>query len=67
MNYNFSTKRANEINVNNELAKDEAITMKESFKKQGNTKHSREMAHIYGQASINDRMFDLVVKEYFKL
>jgi|TARA_R110000851_G_scaffold308922_2_gene468114 hypothetical protein len=67
MNYNFREKRANEINANNELAKDEALNMKSAFKKQGDTKHGREMSHVYGQASINDRMFDLVVKEYFKL
>jgi len=67
MIYNFSTKRANEINANNELAKEEAIKMKASFEKQGNTKHSREMTHIWGQSIINDNMFDLVIKEYHKL
>lgn len=67
MNYNFSTKRANEINENNELAKEEALVMKAAFDKQGNQKHTIEMSHIYGQACINDRMFDLVVKEFRKL
>lgn len=63
--YYFSTETANKINANNELAKGEAINMREAFKKQGNQKHSREMTHIYGQSVINDRMFDLVKKEYF--
>jgi hypothetical protein len=67
MNYNFSTNRANQINANNDLAKSEAISMKAAFEEQGNTNHNREMSHIYGQASINDKMFDLVVKEYYKL
>jgi hypothetical protein len=67
MNYNFSTKRANEINANNDLAKEEALIMKTSFKKQGNEKHSREMTHIFNQAIINDKMFELVLEEYYKL
>ena len=65
--YNFSTKRANEINNNNSLAIEEAKIMKQAFNKQGNQKHTREMTHIFNQSVINDQMFALVVKEFKKL
>lgn len=67
MEYNFTTKRANEINENNELAKEEAVVMKNTFEKQGNQKHTREMTTIWGQSLINDKMFDLVVEEFKKI
>jgi len=65
--YNFSTKRANEINADNSLAKEEALLIKKAFDKQKNQKHTREMTANYRQSVINDEMFDLVVKEFKKL
>ncbi len=66
-NYFFTVKKANEININRELAELEALEMKRCFEKQGNQKHSIEGSHIYGQAVIVDSMFALVVEKYKRL
>jgi len=65
--YSFTTKRASEINKDNSQAAIEAVAMKAAFESQGNTKHSREMTHVFAQSVINDDMFQLVVDEYRKL
>ena len=64
-NYTFTNKIAERIHKNEDELKKEAINMYNSFKKQGNEKHSLEMNHIYNKAIFLENVFyDELVPAY---
>lgn len=68
MRYNFTIKRAREIQGNLEEAKKEAEVMKSAFDLQGNENHSLEMSANYNTACmLEDVFYNMVVPEYKKL
>lgn len=62
--YVFTLAKAKEIHANNNIAKEEAVVLRDAFKDQGNEEHAIEGSASYSMAVMIDTSFFLVAKEY---